>query len=121
MIGLRPRRCSSSHQSSTFAVGQLSLSLNTLIESFFESLLLMFVGLLMTRPWDLGAVAQLPHILPASLLFLAEHMAGPLLDPLAHLGGVPHPSVWRGFFRASLSSCCCSALSSARSLAPGLW
>ena len=50
----------------------------------------------MTRPWHLGALAKLPHILPASLLFLAEHMAGPALDPLAYLGGVPHPSVGRG-------------------------
>src|SRR5215208_917064 len=43
----------------------------------------------MARPWDLGAVAQLPHILPAALLLAAERFAGPLLDPLAHLGGVP--------------------------------
>jgi hypothetical protein len=35
MIGLRPKRCSSSHQSSTFAVGNLSLSLKTLMGSFF--------------------------------------------------------------------------------------
>ena len=56
----------------------------------------MFVGLLMTRPWNLGALAQLPHILPASLLFLAEHFASPVLDPLSHLGGVPHPSIGWG-------------------------
>ena len=56
----------------------------------------MFVGLLMARPGNLRAVAQLPHILPASLLLLGEHLAGPTLDPLSHLGGVPHPSVGRG-------------------------
>jgi len=66
------------------------------MESFFESLLLSFVGLLMTRPGDLGAVSQLPHILPASLLLLGEHLAGPTLDPLSHLGRVPHPSICRG-------------------------
>src|SRR3712207_5564078 len=56
----------------------------------------MIVGLLVTGPWDLGAVAQLPHILPAALLLAAERFAGSPLDPLAHLGGVPHPSVGRG-------------------------
>src|SRR5918994_3705144 len=56
----------------------------------------MFVGLLMTRPGDLRALAQLPHILPASLLFLAKHFAGPTLDPLAHLRRVPHPSIGWG-------------------------
>src|SRR3712207_963414 len=63
--------------------------------AFFESLLLVFVSLLVTRPWDLGAVAQSPHILPAALLLAAERFAGSLLDPLAHLGGVPHPSIGR--------------------------
>src|SRR3712207_3472204 len=56
----------------------------------------MVVGLLVTGPWDLGAVAQLPHILPTALLLAPKRFAGPLLDPLAHLGGVPHPSVGRG-------------------------
>jgi hypothetical protein len=64
--------------------------------SFFESLLLGFVCLLMTRPWHLGALAQLPHILPAPLLLLSEHLAGPALDPLSNLGGVPHPSIGGG-------------------------
>jgi hypothetical protein len=72
------------------------LSLITLIESFFESLLLGFVGLLVTRPGHLGTVAQLPHVLPVPLLFLGEHLAGLTLDPLSDLGGVPHPSIGWG-------------------------
>jgi hypothetical protein len=56
----------------------------------------MFIGLLMARPGNLRAVAQPPHILPASLLLLGEHLAGPTFDPLSDLGGVPHPSVGRG-------------------------
>src|SRR5215218_6740041 len=50
----------------------------------------------MSRPWHLGALAQLPHVLPAPLLFLSEHMAGRVLYPLPDLGGVPHLSIGRG-------------------------
>src|SRR3712207_1222873 len=98
MIGLRPRRCSSSHHSSTFAVGWVSLSLNTLIrESFLKAPCSLFVaGLLVMRPGNLGALSEPLQILPAPLLPPADRPAGPTLDPLAHLGRVPHPSAGRG-------------------------
>src|SRR5829696_5884994 len=95
MISLRPKRCSSSHHSSTLAVGYASLRRATSSGVFFESLLLPLVGLGMAGPGDLRAIAHLSHILPAPLLLLAHRLAGPTLDPLAHLRRVPHPSVGR--------------------------
>src|SRR5687768_6516746 len=44
-------------------------------------------------PWDLRALLQLLEVLPASLL-LTRYLLGTLiLDPLAHLARVPHPSI----------------------------
>jgi hypothetical protein len=96
MIGFKPKRCSSSHQSSTLAVGYFSLSLITLIESLFRSLLLMLVGRGVMRSWGLRALLKPLQILPAPLLFVAYLPATPTLDPLPYLPGVPHPSIWRG-------------------------
>lgn len=45
-------------------------------------------------PRDLRAISQPLQIVPASLLLLANQLAGPTLDPLAHLPGVPHPSIF---------------------------
>src|SRR5215211_1129149 len=95
-IGFSPRRCSSSHQSSTFAVGWASLSSTPSSGAFFESLLLACAGRCVLRPRDLRALAQPLEVVPASLLLGAHRPSGPNLDPLAHLRGVPHPPVGRG-------------------------
>src|SRR5918994_1624279 len=90
MVSHRPRLCWGGLLSRSFSL------LWPFHVIFFESLLLGFVGLLVTRPGHLGTVAQLPHVLPAPLLFLGEHLAGLPLDPLSDLGGVPHPSIGWG-------------------------
>src|SRR3954468_24476698 len=89
---------------------------------FFKSLLLAVVGLPMMRPR--GTFGLFPSrfrysqplcFLRLSALPVLHSIHSPTLREL-HI-----PPSGGGFLSASWSSCCCSAVSKVRSLAPGFW